>query len=108
MTTLGGFEQTVLLATLRLEDEAYAVTIREELEAQTGRATARGALYTALERLESKGYMSSRMGAPTPARGGRAKRFYRVTRSGVEALKDSKQTMERLWQGLDSLLGRSR
>ncbi len=80
---IGGFEQMVLLAALRLEGGAYAVTIREELEERAGRHVARGALYTVLERLESKGYLSSRMGDPTPQRGGRRKRMVRVTAKGV-------------------------
>lgn len=107
MTTLGGFEQMVLLAVLRLDDTAYAVTIRAELGRQTSRAPARGALYTALDRLESKGYLSSRMGSPTAIRGGRPKRFYRVTPTGVRVLKESKGAMLRLWRGLDSVLGKT-
>jgi DNA-binding PadR family transcriptional regulator len=103
---IGGLEQMVLLAALHLGDEAYAVTIRRELEARTGRKIARGALYTVLERLEGKGFLTSRMGDPTPERGGRPKRFYRVTASGVKALKGSREAMVRLWRGLESILGR--
>lgn len=103
---IGGFEQMLLLATLRLENDAYAVTIRRELEERAGRKVARGALYTALERLESKGYLASRMGDPTPERGGRSKRYYKVTASGIEALKSSRDTMARLWRGLESVLGK--
>lgn len=103
---IGGFEQMVLLAALRLEDDAYAVTIRQELEERAGRKVARGALYTVLERLESKGYLSSRMGDPTPERGGRARRYYKVTTLGVSALKDAKDAMTRLWRGLESVLGK--
>jgi DNA-binding PadR family transcriptional regulator len=102
----GGLEQMVLLAALHLGDEAYAVTIRREIEARTGRRTSRGALYTVLERLEGKGLLASRMGSPTPERGGRPKRFYRVTPSGVKALRGSKEAMVRLWRGLESILGR--
>jgi len=94
----------VLLSTLRLDSRAYAVTIREELLDQTGRAPSRGALYTVLERLEAKGLLTSSMGDPTPERGGRAKRYYRVTSSGVEALRDSRHAMVRLWRGLESIL----
>ncbi len=103
---IGGFEQMVLLAALRLEDGAYAVTIREELEERAGRKVARGALYTVLERLESKGYLSSRMGDPTPERGGRSRRYYKVTTLGVNALKDSKDAIVGLWRGLESVLGK--
>ena len=71
---LGELEQIVLLAVLRLGDEAYAVPILEQIEAQAGRTMARGALYTALERLEAKGCLRSRLGDPLPERGGRARR----------------------------------
>jgi len=106
MATIGGFEQLVLLATLRLGPEAYAVTIRRELEERGGRNVSRGALYTVLERLESKGLLSSRMGDPLPERGGRARRYYRVTASGVNRVKSSKDQMVRLWKGLESVLGK--
>ena len=69
---LGEFEQIVLLAILRLRDDAYAIPIREEIEVKTGRSVARGALYTALERLESKRCLRSRMSAPLAERGGRS------------------------------------
>ena len=103
---IGGLEQIVLLATMHLGDEAYAVTIRRELEARAGRNVSRGALYTVLERLESKGLLASRMGDPTPERGGRPKRYYRVTPSGIAALKGSKKALLELWRGLESVLGR--
>ena len=103
MVTLGALEQMVLLAVLRLGDDAYAVTIRRELKEHTGRRLARGALYTVLDRLERKGLLGSRMADPTPERGGRAKRYYRVTASGVRALKSSKDALVRLWRGLDVL-----
>lgn len=104
---LGGLEQMVLLAVLHLGERAYAVNVRSELEDRASRRISRGALYTVLERLEGKGYVSSRMGDPTPERGGRAKRYYRVTASGVRALRESKKTIESLWQGLESVLGES-
>lgn len=102
---LGSLEQMALLATLHLQGEAYAVTIRQELAERTGKEVARGALYTVLERLEGKGLLASRLGEPTPERGGRAKRYYRVTAGGVRALKESKRTFVSLWQGLESELG---
>ena len=71
---LGEFEQVILLAIVRLRDDAYGVTIRAELADRTGRRVAPGAIYTALERLETKGLITSRMTDPTPQRGGRAKR----------------------------------
>ncbi|MGH9320602.1 MAG: PadR family transcriptional regulator, partial [Vicinamibacteria bacterium] len=66
----------------------------------------RGAVYTVLERLESKGYLLSHVGSPTPERGGRGKRFYRVTPAGLKALKTSKDAMVKLWRGLESVLGK--
>src|SRR3954467_11292118 len=73
---LGEFEQVVLLAVLRLGDDAYAVSIRDEIAECTGRDVARGSIYITLDRLETKGYLRSRLADPTPERGGRAKRYY--------------------------------
>ena len=98
---LGEFEQLILLAILRLRDGAYGVTIRAELADRAGRNVAPGALYTALERLETKGLITSRMSDPTPQRGGRAKRHVTVTASGVEALTRAVQAYERLLDGLN-------
>ena len=100
---LGELEQIVLLAVLRLGDEAYAVPILEQIEAQTGRKVARGALYTALDRLETKGCLRSRVGDPLPERGGRARRYFTVTPAAVRALKASRLALMRLWHGLESL-----
>ena len=98
---LGEFEQLILLAILRLRDGAYGVTIRAELADRAGRTVAPGALYTALERLETKGLITSRMSDPTPQRGGRAKRHVTVTASGIEALTRAVQAYERLLDGLN-------
>jgi DNA-binding PadR family transcriptional regulator len=98
---LGEFEQLILLAILRLRDDAYGVTIRAELADRAGRNVAPGALYTALERLETKGLITSRMSDPTPQRGGRAKRQVTVTAAGMEALTRALQAYERLLDGLD-------
>src|SRR3954447_6974003 len=97
---LGELEQIVLLAVLRLGDQAYAVPILEQIERQTGRQVARGALYTALDRLEAKGCLRSRVGEPPPERGGRARRYFTVTPSAVRALKESRLALMRLWRGL--------
>jgi DNA-binding PadR family transcriptional regulator len=102
---LGEFEQLILLAILRLGDGAYGVTIRAELAERGGRTVAPGALYTALERLEAKHAITSRMGDPTPQRGGRAKRYVKVTPLGREALTRALQAYERLMDGLDLLRG---
>lgn len=102
---LGEFEQIVLLAILRLQEDAYAIPIRGEIEAKTGRTVARGALYTALDRLEDKRCLRSRMSAPLPERGGRSRRYFTVTPAGVAALRASRRALQQLWQGLDEVLG---
>ena len=101
---LGEFEQIVLLAILRRGEDAYAIPVREEIEARTGRAVARGALYTALERLEAKQCVRSRMSDPLPERGGRSRRYYTVTAAGLAALRESRAAWLALWQGVESLL----
>lgn len=101
---LGEFEQVVLLAILRLGDEAYAIPVREEIEARTGRQVARGALYTALERLEAKKCVRSSMSEPLPERGGRSRRYYAVTPAGLTALRESRDAWLALWKGVESLL----
>src|SRR4029450_13428258 len=98
---LGEFEQLILLAILRLRDDAYGVTIRAELANRAGRTVAPGAMYTALYRLESKALIASRMSDPTPQRGGRAKRHVTVTAAGMKALTRSVQAYERLLDGLN-------
>ena len=97
--TLGEFEQSALLAIAHLDD-AYGVTIRREIEDRTGRAVAVGALYTALDRLERKGYLRSSMSDPTPERGGRSKRHYKLRAAGEDALRRSRDLMKRMWRGL--------
>ena len=101
---LGEFEQVVLLAILRLGEEAYAIPVREEIEARTGRTVARGALYTALERLETKRYLRSRMSEPVPERGGRSRRYFTVTAVGLSALRASRRSLLALWHGVEGLL----
>jgi PadR family transcriptional regulator, regulatory protein PadR len=102
---LGEFEQLILLAILRLGDRAYGVTIRTEISERAGRTVAPGALYTTLDRLEDKGLVKSRVGEPTPQRGGRAKRFFTVTASGAKALARAQHAFQRLLEGLDVLGG---
>jgi DNA-binding PadR family transcriptional regulator len=103
-TYLGEMEQIVLLAVLRLGDGAYATPILEEIEAQAGRRVARGALYTALDRLETKGCLRSRLGDPLPERGGRARRYFSLTPAALRALKTSRSALLRLWRGVESQL----
>jgi PadR family transcriptional regulator, regulatory protein PadR len=101
--SLGEFEQMVLLAILRLGDEAYGVTVREEILRCTGREVSPGALYTTLGRMEDKGMIQSRTGEPTPERGGRAKRFLTVTGAGRAALVEAQRAYQNLMLGLDLL-----
>jgi len=100
---LGEFEQMVLLAILRMGDNAYAVPVRSEIEERAERRVSRGALYTTLERLEAKGFVESIMRDPTSERGGRSRRTYSVAAPGLEALENSRAAMASLWQGLDSV-----
>jgi PadR family transcriptional regulator, regulatory protein PadR len=86
---LGEFELLVLLAILRVGEDAYGMMIRREIEQRTGRKTTIGAVYLTLERMEQKGYVSSELGEATPERGGRAKRFFTVSPSGRQALRSS-------------------
>jgi len=98
---LGEFEQVVLLALLHLGEPAYGVEVRNEIEARAGRSTSIGALYSTLNRLEEKGYVASWLGDPTPERGGKAKRYFRVEAAGGAALQRSRQMLLELWNGLD-------
>jgi DNA-binding PadR family transcriptional regulator len=84
--TLGDFEQRILFALVRLGAEAYGVTIRGEIEKRTGRAISAGALYTALDRMEKRGLVDSRLGEPTAQRGGKRKRLYTLQPAGERAL----------------------
>lgn len=106
--SLGEFEQSVLLAIAHLADRAYGVTIRQEIERRTGRQVAIGALYTALDRLERKKYVRSTMTDPTPERGGRSKRQFTIQRAGAQALQQSREYLNRMWDGLAPDLTRSR
>ena len=97
---LGEFEELVLLAVPRL-DEVYAVTVQRCIEQTAGRSATMGAVYTALERLEEKGFLTSRLGAVTPKQGGRRKRFYEITDQGVRVLHAARLHRERMWHGLE-------
>ena len=101
---LGEFEQLVMLALLRLDENAYGVTVREELASRAGRDVSMGALYTTFDRLEKKGYVSSRIGEPTAVRGGRRKKFYRLELAGERALSRSYETLRRMTEGLETTL----
>jgi PadR family transcriptional regulator PadR len=107
-SALGEFEQIVLLAILRLADNAYGVSIRQEIHLCTGRQVAPGALYTTLDRLGQKSLVTSKEGEPTAERGGRAKRFYKVTDSGRASLAEAQHGFARLMNGLPLLKGEQR
>ena len=100
---LGEFEQTILLAVLRVGDDAYGAAIRRELEACTGRKASHGAAYVTLDRLEEKGLLASELGESAAGRGGRRKRLFRVTDAGIEALRASRAALEQLWSGVDEI-----
>ena len=103
---LGEFEQIVLLAVLRLGDNAYGVPIRREIEKRAGRRVTIGALYGTLARLERKGYVTSWSGDPSPERGGRAKRCYRLEALGERALQESAVTAKRIWDVIAEVWGK--
>lgn len=102
---LGEFEQMVLLAVLRLGEQAYGVTIRAEIENRTGREVSRGAIYITLDRLEAKGYLRTWLADPTPERGGKSKRRCKVEKAGLAALRASRRALASLWRGLEPMLG---
>jgi PadR family transcriptional regulator, regulatory protein PadR len=102
----GEMELMVLLAVVRLDDDAYGVPISKELRNLAGREVALGSIYAALERLEKKGFVTSLLGEPTPERGGRAKRYFRVTPAGLRALRLTRTALTNLWSGLPLLEGR--
>lgn len=99
--TLGQMEHLVLLVVVRLGNDAYGMRISEELADRVGREVSIGSVYAALDRLERRGYVTSRIGDPTPHRGGRAKRYFAAERRGVEALADSRKLLTDLWDGLE-------
>jgi DNA-binding PadR family transcriptional regulator len=105
---LGEFEQMVMLAVLHLAGEVYGVPIVDEIERRTGRSVAPAAVYVTLRRLEQKGLLASWMSEPTAERGGKARRCVKVTRAGLESLRESRQVIDRMWKGLDPGLRGSR
>jgi len=102
--TVGEFEQLILFAMVRLGADAYGVTIRQEIEARAGRAVAPGALYTALDRLEKRGFVTSRLGEPTPQRGGKRKRLYTLQPAGERALARVYESLRLMASGVASRL----
>jgi PadR family transcriptional regulator PadR len=102
---LGGFELLVLLALIRLGDDAYGVPISEAIEESSGRGVALGSVYITLERLEHKGLVFSKLGEPTAERGGRAKTYFHVTARGLREVRQARQTLMSLWQGVPQVEG---
>lgn len=98
---LGEFEQVMLLAVLRQDNDGYGMSIRREIAETVGREVAIGAVYATLARLERKGFVRSREGEATSVRGGRAKKYFGVTPEGARALRASRAMMNRLWEGVD-------
>ena len=97
---MGEFEQLVLFAVLRLDNRAYGMEVREEIERRTKRTVSYGAVYTALGRLEGKGMVSHTMGEATPERGGRAKKYFQVTPEGRAALRASQAALLTMSEGV--------
>ncbi|GAB4031769.1 PadR family transcriptional regulator [Spirosoma gilvum] len=97
---LGEFEEVVLLTVAVLDEEAYGVSVTQEIEQKTGRSVGFSTVHTTLQRLEEKGFLSSQMGGATAERGGRRKRFFTVTAAGRKALAEVKQVREELWNAL--------
>jgi len=99
-TYLGEFEQLLLFALIQLDGDAYGSEIRRVIEGKTGRAVSPGAIYTALDRLETRGLVSSTLGESTPQRGGKRKRYYRLEPPGAELLRRSQEALARMARGL--------
>lgn len=97
---MGEFEQLVLLALLRRGNDAYGMEVKDEIERRTGREVSYGAVYTALDRLERKEFVSYRLGEPTPERGGRARKYFRVEPAGSAALRDTHRALTVMWEGV--------
>lgn len=101
---LGEFEQLVLLAILQLEDEAFGLNVKKEIEDRAGRSVSRGALYAVFDRLEGKGIVTSRFGDPVPGRGGKPRRYLTLTPEGIAALRKARRAWESLSEGLGEIL----
>src|SRR6202041_3288865 len=97
---LGEFEHIIVLALLRLADQDYGATVRQEIDLRTKRGVSIGAVYATLDRLEAKGYVKSHRGDRTPERGGRSKRFFRVTAKGIAAVSRTHRALESMTEGL--------
>src|SRR5215471_3682856 len=104
-SSLSNFELMVMLAIIRIGDDAYGVSVSNEIEARTGSSVLLGSIYDALGRLEEKGLITSSLGEATAERGGRAKRHFRTTMGGLRLVRDTQRSLTRLWKGLPQLKG---
>ena len=104
--TLSNFELMVMLAVLRLSDNAYGVPIAEEIEKRRGKPVSIGSVYAALERLGAKGFVDSELGESTAERGGRAKRYFRITEKGLGEVRETRRALVELWNRLPELQGK--
>jgi DNA-binding PadR family transcriptional regulator len=105
LPTLSNFELMVMLAILRIGEDSYGVSISNEIEETTGSEVLLGSVYDTLTRLEQKGLISSVVGEATPERGGRAKRHFRATPRGIRVVRDTWQSLVKLWKGIPQLKG---
>jgi PadR family transcriptional regulator, regulatory protein PadR len=105
---VGNFELMVMLAVIRLGDDAYGVPVSKLIEESTGREVLVGSVYAALERLEDKGFVASQLGDPTPERGGRARRYFRLTEKGLSQVRHTRSALVKLWRGIPALQGATR
>src|SRR4029450_5307872 len=103
--TLSNFELMVMLAIIRIGDDAYGVSISNEIEETTGSEVLLGSVYDALTRLQEKGLIASTLGEATPERGGRAKRHFRTTARGLRLVRDTQRALVKLWSGLPQMKG---
>jgi PadR family transcriptional regulator PadR len=101
--TIGNFELMILLALIRLGDEAYGVPIAKEIEGRSGREVSIASVYAGLDRLTAKGLVSSELGEPTAERGGRAKRYFRITARGLREVRNTRRVLVKFWEGLPKL-----
>lgn len=102
---LSEFEHLLLLAVLRLEDEAYGLAMKREIEARVGRTVSPGAIYPTMDRLESRGLVRSSMSEPVAERGGRSRRCFTLTDEGLVELRESRAQLMAMWEGLEAALG---
>jgi len=99
--SLGEFEHLLLVAVMRLGEDAYGVSMKQEIEERTGRPVTLGAIYPTMDRLEARGFVTSEMGESTSTRGGRSKRMFRITPAGIEAAQQAYGVFQAMWDGLE-------